>query len=384
MKDTLSILFSGDFAPCRAFENPVLEKEEQVLGDALPLIQSADLAFVNLECPLTNSNDPISKDGPVLKANPECISAIGAFSVVGLANNHILDYGQDGLRSTLDACASIGLPTVGAGATITEAQKVFIKELDGVKVAVIAIAEHEFNQSECGGAGSAPIDLVDNYHQIQTAKSLADIVILTLHGGNEYLPYPRPRHRKMLQHFIDLGVDAVLCHHPHVPGAYELYKGKPIVYSLGNFLFDHGNPPKDWNFGYMAKLIFDVESKAFASIDLIPYEQSVQLGGVRLLKGDRKEELLRKVEHYREKLGNESEWLQEWDSFVRKKADGYLLKMFFPFTMRGLNFLSRYIPITRIFYNKRNSLSKLNLLRCQSHRELLIYSLESRSTSRND
>lgn len=150
------------------------------------------------------------------------------------------------------------------------------------------------------------------------------------------------------------------------------------------FLFDHGNPPKDWNFGYMAKLIFDVESKAFASIELIPYEQSVQLGGVRLLKGDRKEELLRKVEHYREKLGNESEWLQEWDSFVRKKADGYLLKMFFPFTMRGLNFLSRYIPITRIFYNKRNSLSKLNLLRCQSHRELLIYSLESRSTSRND
>jgi len=384
VKDDVSILFGGDFAPCRMFEDPVLEKGEDVLGDTLPLIKDADLSFVNLECPLTNSNHPINKDGPVLKANPACVKALSAFSVIGLANNHILDHGVKGLQSTIDACSSIGLPTVGAGLTINEAQKVFVKEMDGVKVAVIAIAEHEFGQSERGGAGSAPLDLVDNYQQIQTAKLLADIVILTLHGGNEYFPYPRPGHRKIMRHFVDLGVDAVLCHHPHVPGAYELYKGKPIVYSLGNFVFDHPNAPKDWDLGYMVKLTFNFKEKALKSIELFPYEQSVRLGGVKLLKGDRKQELLRKIEDYRKRLGIDSEWLREWDSFAKEKADGYLIKMFFPFTMRGLSFLSRHTPITRIFYNKKNSMRKLNVLRCQSHRELLVYSLESRSKPRND
>jgi len=381
----IKINFFGDFAPCRGFERVVLENGEDLLQDVLPLIENADLSFVNLECPITEADKKINKDGPALRAHPDCVNALRSFSVVGLANNHILDYGTEGLKETVDNCDKIKLPTVGAGLTLEEAQEVFVQDCHGTKVAIIAIAEHEFNQSEAGGAGSAPIDLIDNYHQIEKAKSVADVVILTLHGGNEYFPYPRPGHRKMMQHFIDLGVDAVICHHPHVPGAYEMYKGKPIVYSLGNFIFDNAKPPKDWDLGYIAQLSFDAESKEFSSIELIPYEQSVALGGVKLLEGERKQHLLNRIEAYREKLESNDEWLKEWQSFVDAKTDTYIVKLLFPFAIkRGLGFLARNTPIAKLFFNRKNSLTKLNTLRCQSHRELLIASLESRSQPRND
>jgi poly-gamma-glutamate synthesis protein (capsule biosynthesis protein) len=380
----LNILLVGDFAPCRGFEKVVLKRGKEVLGDALPFIKNADLSFINLECPLTFTDRAINKEGPALKADPACVSAIKDFSVVGLANNHILDFGRQGIEDTLNACSKHNIPTVGAGLSLNEAQNVFVKDCNGTRVAIIAIAEHEFNQSERGGAGSAPIDLIDNHQQIEKAKSIADIVILTLHGGNEYFPYPRPSHRKMMQHFIDLGVDAVICHHPHVPGGYEIYNGKPIVYSLGNFVFDTAKPPEDWNFGYMAHLSFDRETRKLNSIELIPYEQSVELQGVKLLEGQEKDNLLSKVESYRKKLNSETEWLDEWQAFVNRKTDSYILKIFFPFTMRGLGFLARNTPIAKLFFNKKNSLSKLNALRCQSHRELLIAALESRSQPRND
>ena len=112
---------------------------------------------------------------------------------------------------------------------------------------------------------------------------------MTLHGGNEYFPYPRPGLRKLCQHYIDLGVQAVVCHHPHVPGAYEYYNGKPIFYSLGNLIFDHENPPEDWNFGYMVKFEINKQKKVITNVEIIPYEQSVKLQGVKLLNGEKKD-----------------------------------------------------------------------------------------------
>lgn len=380
----LNIIFTGDFAPCRDFESVVLDKKEQILGDALPLIKAADISFTNLECPLTTHTQSINKSGPALKASPKCIDALKPFSVIGLANNHILDYGRKGLEDTLKACQQADLPTVGAGLDLEAAQTAFIKEVKGVKVAIIAIAEHEFNQSENGGAGSAPIDPIENYQQIQQAKAQADIVIVTLHGGNEYFPYPRPGLRKLCQHYIDLGVDAVICHHPHVPGAYEYYQGKPIIYSLGNFVFDAINPPKDWELGYMVSLQFDSMTKSFKSLELVPYKQSVELGGVQLLQGDEKQQLLNNVESYKQNLDNHQAWLKEWQALVNKRADSYILRYFFPTSIRGLDLLARRTPIARLFFNRRNSLPKLNILRCQSHRELLTAALELKSQKRDN
>jgi len=382
--DTLSILFAGDFAPCRRFESLVLEKKEKIFNDALGLIGGADVSFVNLECPLTTSVDKIEKTGPALKSNPETVEAIKAFSVAGLANNHIFDYGVSGLKDTIETCSRAGMATVGAGLNIADAQRVVIHEAKGVKVAIIAIAEYEFNQSEEGGPGSAPIDLVDNYQQITAAKKLADVVIVTIHGGNEYFPYPRPGLRKMCRHFIDLGVDAVICHHPHVPGAYEVYEGKPIYYSIGNLVFDQNLPKPGWEEGYFVELKFDVLNGSFLNSTMHPFTQSVRQEGVRLMLGNEKEEFISRIEDYRGVLEDPDLYREIWDDFVEEKTRSYIIRNFNIFGFKGVGFLMRKFPFLADFLygNGKADLDRLNLVRCQSHLELLSDSLRRKLGAR--
>lgn len=165
-----------------------------------------------------------------------------------------------------------------------------------------------------------------------------------MHGGNEYFPYLRQGLRNLCQYYIDLGVEAVICHHPHVPGAYEYYQGKPIVYSLGNFVFDTAKPPRDWELGYMAQLSFDQESKQFASLELIPYKQSVELGGVQLLGAQEKEVFLMRIEIYRKNLEGNQAWLDEWQAFVEKQTDSYIMRNFFSIYIPRFGFFSEKYP----------------------------------------
>lgn len=375
--DSLRVLFAGDFAPCRGFESLVLDKKQEVLGDALKLILASDISFVNLECPLTTSGVAINKPGPALKASPKTIEALKQFSVVGLANNHIFDYGEDGLRDTLETCKEAGIATVGAGLSLEEAQQVYLHEAKGVSLAIIAIAEHEFNLSEDGGAGAAPIDAIDNYKQISIAKELADIVIITIHGGNEYFPYPRPNLRKLCKHFIDLGVDAIICHHPHVPGSYESYRGRPIFYSIGNLIFDSSSPKAGWEKGYFVELIFNPATKSLLSFGIHPYMQSVKYGGVQLLTGDDRESFISDIESYRALLLSDTRYNEAWAAFVDENINSYILRSS-PFRFRGAGFLIKKFPfLAGMLYGKRNSdLDRLNLIRCQSHLDVLSESLK--------
>jgi len=378
VSNNINILFAGDFAPCSGFEAIVLEKKEAIFGDALPLIQSSDMAFINLECPLTSAVNSISKSGPPLKSDPKCIESLKDFSLIGLANNHIMDFNELGLKDTLEACASINVKTVGAGINLKEAQKIQIIECDGFKVAVIALAEYEFNQASKNKAGSAPIDVIDNYHQIEQAKKEADMIIVTLHAGNEYLPYPRPNLRKTCKHYIDLGVDAVVCHHPHVPGAYEYHNGKPIFYSIGNIIFDNIMNQKDWEYGFLVNFNIDKNKHKIDSLELFPYKQSVELEGLKLLENEEKEVFLEKIEKYKQTLENDNAYEKEWANYVKKHANIAIVRQYSPFLFKGIGLLARKLPLHKLFYNKTNMYAKINGVRCQSHYELLKDSLEFR------
>ncbi len=375
--NSLNLIFCGDLAPTRRFESLLLSGTP-VFANINDDIKSADFSFVNLECPLTTYDKPIKKNGPALKASPECAKYISqaGFQVVGLANNHIMDYGNQGLIDTIKACRDHSIDTVGAGVNLEQAQNVYFAERKGVKIALIAIAEHEFNLSENGSAGAGPINVIDNYHQIQIAKDNADIVIVTFHGGNEYFSYPRPGLRKICKHYINLGVDAMICHHPHVPGAYEYYKDKPIVYSLGNFLFDAENPPNGWNEGYMAKLEFDIKTKSFRQMQLIPYIQNFNNLGITKLMSPEKELFLCRIESLRSTLENDNAWLSEWQKFCEKRINTYIANQYFPFNFIGLGFLMRNTPLVSLFLRPKMALKKLNLIRCESHHELLVAALE--------
>ena len=140
-----------------------------------------------------------------------------------------------------------------------------------------------------------------------------------------------------------------------MPGAYEYYKGKPIFYSLGNLIFDNSNPPKHWDLGYMVNIEINKEKKQISNVKLLPYRQSVELGGLKLLVDEEKERFLKQIENHRETLDDKKKYQKEWHKFVKYKTNSYLLMQYFPFLFKGLGFISRNTRFTKLFVNKRRA-----------------------------
>ncbi|MDY0133178.1 MAG: CapA family protein [Desulforegulaceae bacterium] len=368
----MKIFFAGDYAPCRRYENIVLEKRKSIFGNLMDDILESDISFVNLETPLSITGKPIKKSGPNIKAHPDCIHALAdaGFSVVGLANNHILDFGEKGLEETLNACRKVGVSTCGAGKSLHEAQQPLVIEKDGIKVGYIAVAEHEFSIAEKESGGAAPLDPIDNSLLIENLRKNVGLLFVTIHGGNEYFPYPRPGLRKICRFYVEKGADAVICHHAHVPGAYEVYKGKPIVYSLGNLIFDHPNPPNGWNQGYAFRLEYVKNSMTLSSFKLIPYTQSVKQGGVLRIADKERENFLQIIESYRDVLTTEKKYENLWLEFCEKKRTSALLNMFLPFRVKGIGRVYDILKIEDIIVPEKYLFKRQNMLRCESHIEL--------------
>ncbi|MBY8292734.1 CapA family protein [Vibrio fluvialis] len=368
-------LFMGDFAPVADYNDITLEKKEAVFGDVLDEIRKADFSFINLECPLTTAEQALSKSGPNIKANPGCVAALSSFSLVGMANNHVLDFGREGLQETLNALDSAGLKHVGAGLDQDAADKIFYQEVGGKVLAVIALCEREFSQYADYDAGASAIDPVENFYRLQEAKEKADYVFMTMHCGHEYFPLPRPELRKLCQYYVDLGADGVLCHHPHVPGAYETYKGKPIVYSMGNTVFGRlGSLPSDWRIGYAVSIRLEAD----LPFEIIPYCLDDQEKALVLLKGDERDAFIHRMEGYASLLLDKQAWLTEWRAFVARKTDEALIQHFFPFQFKGLGRLVKSSGVLPKLCRSTAGYKKLNQIRCESHRELLIQAFKNK------
>jgi len=374
MNNSVSILFAGDFSPCRGYEGLVLNKGSEIFGNLKQDIAESDVSFLNLETPLCIKGKSLEKTGSNLKAHPDCIDALkdAGFDIVGLANNHIMDFGSDGLEETIRSCKNAGLTVCGAGENLTQAQQVKIVERCGLKIAYIAVAEHEFSIAGPERAGAAPLDLMDNLLQIESVRNQVDLVFVSIHGGNEYFPLPRPGLRKLCRFYTTHGADAVICHHAHVPGAYEIYNNKPIVYSLGNLIFDRQNPPKEWDRGYAVRLDFNLTDKKLSKLDILPYTQSVIQGGVEKMLGSDKTFFLNKLASYNKILSDENLYIKAWDDFCQNEKNTLLLKQYLPVHFRGMRKVSKIInPEFFLLPTKKNRLVKLNLIRCESHLELL-------------
>ncbi len=378
--NTLKIFFAGDFSPVRKYEDISLTQGKKIFGDLQKDIINADISFVNLETPLCHAKEKIKKTGPNLKARPECAKAIAdaGFSIVGLANNHILDYGEKGLKETIGHCKNLGLITCGADNNLEEAKKPVVLERQGVKVGFIAVAEHEFSIAADNEAGAAPLDLINIIEQLEALRPDVDLLFITIHGGNEYFPYPRPGLRRICKFFIERGADGVVCHHAHIAGAYEIYKGKPIFYSLGNLIFDKGKAPKGWDEGYVVTLEYDIFTKSLSKYSLIPYVQKPEHGGVKKLSGEEKALFMEKIKSYNHILADDDAYAIKWSDFCDTSESKVLVNMFLPFKIRGLAKIIKYLGLSNIIPPRSNIPSRINLIRCESHRELLLEILNKR------
>nr|MCR4919109.1 CapA family protein [Prevotella sp.] len=279
----MKILVAGDLLPFgRVAELFDQKRFEEVLGQVQGRIKKADYSLVNFECPICIGDEtPIEKQGPNHKCSDSVIGALlyAGFNGVTLANNHFRDFGNIGCENTLRLFDANCVDHVGGGMDATEAAHILYKKVKGLKLAIINCCEHEFSIATKHNAGSNPLNPIRQYYDIREARSKADYVLVIVHGGHELWQLPSPRMKQTYQFFIDAGADAVVNHHQHCFSGYEIYKGKPVVYGLGNFCFDKQNYFRGlWEFGYMVEIETETNE-----LTLYPYEQCKAKPTIKLM-----------------------------------------------------------------------------------------------------
>ena len=341
-----------------------------LLNDLLPELQQADLCLANLECPLIETPSPVLKTGPVFGEPGACIRGIRAASidVLCLANNHIADHGAAGVKNTLKVCAEAGIDTVGAGENLAAARRFVIRNIDGLRVAILAMAEHEFSIATPGSAGANPLDLMDFVRNVTAHRDQFDYLIVLVHGGDEFL-VPSPRIKDTCHFIAEMGANAVIVQHPHVLGGYEQYRGVHIVYGQGALLMDEAiyRDRASFHEAFLVKLTVGTDRSL--NMEIVPFTQSDPRPGARRMPKDREEKFRRTLAE-RSAAIQDDEFVQtEWLKFCESNKHDYISgllghnRILSKLNCRGL--------LTRFLYNRRVMLGVRNTVLCETHREVI-------------
>lgn len=379
----VSILVAGDTCPIERNE-PLFRAGDApaLLGNLQAEVAAANLVIANLECPLISRQTPIVKTGRNLGASIECARGLAAIGVdvAALANNHIMDHGPQGLRSTLDALSDHGIAYVGAGKTIADARRIVVRTIRGVRIGIVAVAEHEFSMANETHAGANPLDIIDYVRNVREHRAVYDKLLVLVHGGNEHYPYPRPGLIETCRFMVEEGASAVICQHSHCVGCMETYRDAPIVYGQGNFLFDKTGGPRTWYVGCLVQLTVDRNAPLKAR--LIPFYQAKEGPGARRMSAEDDAIWAAALAERSRRLGDAQAVKEKWDAFCRQRKCAYL------HAIHGRRSLLRRIAgrldLLHLLDSSRKQRVRLNIIRCESHREALVNILQSESIRRID
>lgn len=256
MDNIWKILFTGDIAISESIDENFVDQQ------LAKVISEHNYVSCNFEAPMpSEKSKPIRKIfSPNVFQDVESANHVkkAGFNVINLANNHMYDFGQEGLKSTFESFPD--QIKIGAGLDFESAYELQVTEINNVKIGFLSFCELEFGAltSELQNRGGyAWINHPTVNYRIYTAKEQVDILIVQAHTGIEKSELPLPEWRSRYRSFIDAGADLVIGHHPHVPQGWELYKEKPIFFSLGNFYVDLLDFHPLWNYGYAVSVEFD-------------------------------------------------------------------------------------------------------------------------------
>lgn len=367
----MKIGFTGDFFVNGRVEEEVKKETWQSLfSEIQPKFSENDFNIIDLESPITNSDATIKKTGPNLKmpiGSTQILKFLNC-SLVATANNHFYDFGREGLLETFQNLKKTNIDWVGSGENPEEASKSKTLYKEGLKVGIINICENEWTTVSDNRSGCHGLDPVGNYYTIKEAIKTHDHVVLIYHGGHEHYPLPSPRIKQLFRYYVDLGVSAVVSHHTHVFSGFEVYKGAPIFYSLGNFCFDRSSErDSGWNYGLFLTLSF--HSNKNVEFEYTFFEQNNLKPGVYLLRDEKLEIKRRELQSLNELIADDPLLLAEFDNYVKKQKslfdfwiEPYPSKLFKVFSKR----------ILPSFITKAKKRLFLNLIRCESHRDIFM------------
>lgn len=253
----------GDVAPRRA--DPA-----SIFADTRTALQSADLCFGQMECPLSDRGSPSPQARLAMRTSPSVAPVLreAGFDVMSIAGNHVLDFGRDALADTLECLPSAGVAICGAGANLAEARRPALLQVGCKRVAILAYssilpagyaadtarpgcapmrAHTHYEQIETDQPGTPPrihtfadpADLAALEADIRAAKQQADLVLVSIHWGIHFVRAEVADYqREVAKAAINVGADAIFGHHPHLLKGVDFIAGKPVFYSLGNFAIE--------------------------------------------------------------------------------------------------------------------------------------------------
>lgn len=210
-------------------------------------MRSSDLTFANLECTISNRGEPVPGKEFHFRGSPDALPSLrdsGGVDVVSQANNHARDWGGEAMLDCLGYLQADGIPFCGAGADYTGAHNPAYLTAQGLRVAFLAYDDIGWSGWPAGPGYPGVADAADTrgiVRDIFAARESADLVVVSFHWGTERKYTPDASQRLYAHLAVDCGADLVLGHHPHVIQGCEIYQGKLIAYSLGNFVFEPGS-----------------------------------------------------------------------------------------------------------------------------------------------
>jgi poly-gamma-glutamate synthesis protein (capsule biosynthesis protein) len=371
------IIIGGDLAPTKS--NYTLFEQAHILElfgtDLLAVLKASDIRIFNLEVPLSDIVNPIEKCGPNLIAPINTINGIKDLNpiILGLANNHILDQGEQGLESTIDILNNHHILYAGAGKNIKDASDPILLTCEDRIIAIYCCAEHEFSIATESSSGANPFDPINSIEHIRSLKKNCDYLIVLYHGGKEHYQYPSPNVQIWCRKMVENGADLIVCQHSHCIGCEENYLGAKIVYGQGNFIFDNSKNEL-WNTGLLIEVKFDNQK---INIQYIPIQRINNT--VRLVTGKMKQEILDGFIFRSNKIIDDLFVKKNYEVFAYSMINHYLTLLF------KIEIIQLVLKVVRKFFGNKlfhkfcfnkPMLILLNMMECEAHRELLIAGLK--------
>jgi poly-gamma-glutamate capsule biosynthesis protein CapA/YwtB (metallophosphatase superfamily) len=278
----ISLALGGDVMLGRLVNSVILnEGPLHPWGDVLPLVRDADLSLVNLECTIADGGEPFRPRRVFyFKAHPSAIETLtlAGIDYVTLANNHAMDFQGPALLETMGRLDEHGIAHAGAGANSAEAAKHVLLEAEGIKVGVVAFADHfaEYAATESWpGTNILPITLEERHfsrvrESLETVRAAdVDLVVFSIHWGPNFRAVPPPEFQDFAHAVMDAGADIFHGHSAHIFQGIEIYDGKPIFYDTGDLINDYYVDPVYRNDQQLLFLVH-VSSERVERVELFP------------------------------------------------------------------------------------------------------------------
>jgi poly-gamma-glutamate synthesis protein (capsule biosynthesis protein) len=317
----MRLLFVGDVMLGRLVNHALAQVPPTYpWGDTLPVFAAADLRICNLECCISDRGAPWVRTPKVFHfrsdAKNVAVLQAAALDAVSLANNHVLDYGEEALADTLEILDRAGIAHTGAGRDQVEAARPALVRAGSLRVGMLAFTDNEPPWEatvDTPGIRYVPVDPADPRAQrlfadVAGLRAEVDLVVVSAHWGPNWGYRPQPHHRPFARRLIESGADVVFGHSCHVFQGIELYRGRPIIYSAGDFVDDYAVDEVERN---DESFIFVVVTGEATIEGLALYPTVIREFQARLARGGEADRIAAKMRGLCAEMGTTAVWRRD-------------------------------------------------------------------------